>query len=179
MQIADDGPLSAPGLPEGELALHKLQTVMAALDDVRGINILPVARLEQLPDLLDRYIVSLTRGRPTPNVATSTTAFDLLQLCTTNPPMPRQTAYVISDVIPDLPSLAAECISRAPAMHSSSPLERALVGSSSIAGYESGSLGFSETEVEEYSMLDYAQNLIGTEECSLLVGFWKSNRTAD
>jgi len=101
----------------GAVAYYKLKLELQKYAETRSINVLPSPTPAGVPRLLHSHAASLTGGLLPQDATMPSTGFDLLQLCTTNPPMAQQTAYVLSDLFPNLRTLAEAC----PSASSSSP----------------------------------------------------------
>jgi hypothetical protein len=125
------------------------------LQDLPHIPIYPVAKLDDLPALLADL------RKPAKNVntrtsASSATAFDLLQICTANPPMALQTAHYLSDLFVDLADLAKACTSDA------------CLNTDSEGGIADANLAGQTGDDRMVQLRD----LVGNEEFQNLVDFW-------
>lgn len=110
---------SQPSGEDGVVAYTKLQAALFDYADIPHIPILLLPSLDGLPGLLKSHIATVTKPKPRPQP--QVTPFDLLQLCTANPPMPQQTAFILSDLFPNLRELAAACTAVSSVPNSSSP----------------------------------------------------------
>ncbi|EMC95076.1 hypothetical protein BAUCODRAFT_525199 [Baudoinia panamericana UAMH 10762] len=162
---------SADGQPSGIIAYAKLQAVLANRMDIPYIPILPLSKLDDLSGLVQNYVAQLSRTRFKP-VTKRATPFGLLQLCTSNPPMPQQTAYVLSDLFRDFRDLAVACTSATPAPESSSLFARAAPSQelSSQTAEVSSATQLSDTRSGD--RLAQLRDLIGKQECREIVDFW-------
>ncbi len=156
---------------EGVYAYSKLQAEMIHRSDIPYVTTLPLSSLEELPALLKRHIAHLSR--PPLQQKPAATSFELLQLCTANPPMAQQTAFILSDLFTDLRDLATTCTTVNSAPDSSSPSERA--GLSQMSGAFDSSNGLSSQffEANATSKLKRLRDLVGDQECCDIVDFWK------
>lgn len=157
---------------KGVLAYAQLQASLLSPSDFPHIPILPLASVESLPGLLIKTIAALSR-KPQ-HTPISATAFGLLQLSTTEPPMDRQTAYFATDCFADLRELAKACTQPPTEPASSSP------------SYEFGGSAFSQSSVGgqlgctriasqgrgSEEGLRQLRSLVGEERYNELVEFW-------
>ena len=158
-------------------AYSKLQAEMMNHREIPHIPILPLATSDKLPHLLSNHVASLTRpARKQKPVATS---FELLQLCTANPPMSQHTAFILSDLFTSLKDLAMTCSAVTSAPNSSSPSARA--ASSQVSGLYDLGLGTSTQDSDSTvtCKLKRLSDLVGEQECRSIVEFWKEEWVAD
>ncbi|KAK5172135.1 uncharacterized protein LTR77_003773 [Saxophila tyrrhenica] len=156
---------------EGVHAYAKIQAEMLSDDSIPHIPTLPLSNLEALPALLKRHMANLSRSPLKPKPAATT--FELLQLCTANPPMAQHTAFVLSDLFRDLRDLATACTAVAAEQESSSPLVPGM--SSQMSGAWESSNGLSSQFVQGGSMdrLKRLRDLVGEQDCQNIVDFWR------
>ncbi|KAK5120359.1 hypothetical protein LTR85_006298 [Meristemomyces frigidus] len=172
---------------EGVYAYTRLQAVLVNHADIPNLPILPLADLEGLAALLKKHVANFTRAR-TPQAQGTTavaTPFELLQVCTANPPMSQQTAYVLSDLFANIKELAEACTSVTSAPNSSSPSARAaaLAGLGGVSSQMDDPYGPS---TQETGLSDGAQgklkklrDLVGEQQCMDVVDFWREEWTVD
>ncbi|KAK4550133.1 hypothetical protein LTR36_003100 [Oleoguttula mirabilis] len=173
---------------EGVYAYSKVQAELMNKPDIPNIPVLPLASLEGLPALLRKHVANLTHVHTQSHAAAATpvvaSPFELLQLCTANPPMPQQTAYILSDLFPNIKVLAETCTSVTSAPSSSSPSARAAV----LAGMDESSqmgdpygLSTQGTEVSDsaHGKLKTLRDLVGEQQCLDVVDFWREEWTVD
>lgn len=168
------------------LAYTKLHALLADRVEITYLPLLPLANLEDISKLLQEHVATLKRPQISHKSAMQSS--ELLQLCTANPPMQRQTAYILSDLFISFRELsnASTGISSAPQFSSSSSfaavtdttragrdadtgqgrlVNEPMTGtqlSSSIAAAESGS-----------RKLERLQDLVGEQQCLDVVDFWR------
>lgn len=151
---------------DGVLAYAKIQATLHERQDIPHVPILPLAAVESLPQLLKKHLAAISHNPiPTKPVASS---FEMLQLCTTEAPMDRQTAYFATDCFSNLRELALACAQPDMEIGSSSPShERA---SSGMLFDGNGAYG---------SKMMNMQSLVGPEKCKELVDFWAAEWVVD
>lgn len=170
---------------EGVYAYSRLQAELMDRTDVPNVPILPLATLGGLATLLKKHVASLTRARAPPTTtAPSATAFEALQLCTANPPMPQQTAYILSDLFANIKELAEVCTSVSSAPNSSSPSARAAALTGVAASSQMDDLYGASTQGTEigdsaHVKLKRLRDLVGEQQCIDVVDFWKEEWTVD
>ncbi|KAK5134655.1 hypothetical protein LTR08_006311 [Meristemomyces frigidus] len=168
----DDDAAAAAGVH----AYVALQAALMSHSDVPNIPLLPLASSEGLAALLKKHAAVLARPRPQP-IASLSTSFGLLQLCTADPPMPQQTAYVLTDVFVDLRDLAEVCTTAVSStLDASSPSARAASLVSIVGGSQGGSCGVGEGAE---SRLKGLRDLVGRQQCSDVVDFWGEEWTME
>ena len=155
----------------------KLQAEMINRADIPHIPILPLPNLESLSQVLEQHVANLSRISPKHKA--SATTFELLQLCTANPPMPLQTAYVLSDIFTTLDDLAAACSTVTSAPNSSSPSARAAGESSQMSDVYDLGMGMSTQSSDATNKLKRLRDIVGDQQCRDIVDFWKEEWTID
>ncbi|OTA29373.1 hypothetical protein BTJ68_09877 [Hortaea werneckii EXF-2000] len=174
------------GNVDGVVAWTKLQAELTNRSDIPYIPILPLTALCQLPQLVQKHVAALnTPSHPAPKQSVNT--FDLLQQCTSNPPMDRQTAYCLSDLFVNMEELAAACTGISSAPQSSSPSARAAARASIEAGSYVQTDGLLDDPLPWTSQngtsaigddggrmkLKQMRDLVGEKQCIEVVDFWK------
>ena len=177
---------SERGNIDGVVAWTKLQAELTNRSDIPYVPILPLTALRQLPQLVQKYVAALnTPSHPAPKQSVNT--FDLLQQCTSNPPMDRQTAYCLSDLFVNLEELAAACTGISSAPQSSSPSARAAARASIEAGscvqasdllddpltWTSQNVSSAIGDDGGRMKLKQLRDLVGEKQCIEVVDFWK------
>lgn len=164
---------------EGVYAYTKLQAELLNHGDIPHVPVLPLANLEGLPSLLEQHASALTR--PPSKQSAVAKPFELLQLCTANPPMSQQTAYILSDLFCSIRELAEACTSAGSAPQSSSPSARAAGLSSQIINgtYEPSQSTSTQSCDAASAKLKRLRDLIGDRECQDIVDFWAEEWTID
>ncbi|KAI7059977.1 hypothetical protein KC352_g43828, partial [Hortaea werneckii] len=170
----------------GVVAWTKLQAELTNRSDIPYIPILPLTALCQLPQLVQKHVAALnTPFHSAPKQSANT--FDLLQHCTSNPPMDRQTAYCLSDLFVNIEELAAACTGISSPPQSSSPSARAAARASIEAGSHvqtdgllddplpwTGQNGTSAIGDDGGRMkLKQLRDLVGEKQCIEVIDFWK------
>lgn len=158
---------------KGILAYSKLQASLLPRNDIPHVPILPLASVEGLPQLLKDHAAALSH-KSTQQVLPAASPFELLQLCTTEPPMDRQTAFFATDCFANLKELAAACTERVAPLSSSSPVLR--YGSGSECHRFSAGLGMGSGVQGKMEQLS---SLVGDEKCRELVDFWTDEWVVD
>ena len=177
IQLATDSSDDAARM-KGMLAYSKLQAEMMNHTEIPYIPILPLCTLEGLPQLLNKHATNLTRTPPTQKPAA--TSFELLKLCTANPPMSEQTAYILSDLFVDLRDLAMTCLAVTSAPNSSSPSARAAVSSQANGVYDLGlEMSTQESDITATGKLKRLRDLVGEQKFRDIVDFWKEEWIVD
>ncbi|GAB1740191.1 hypothetical protein NU219Hw_g5307t1 [Hortaea werneckii] len=175
---------SERGNLDGVMAWTKLQAELTNRSDIPYIPILPLTALDKLPQLLHKHIAALNSpSHPVPKPSANT--FDLLQQCTSTPPMDRQTAYCLSDVFANMAELAAACTAISSAPQSSSPSARAAARASVEANSQFPANDMMEDPATWTSQssgvgdddgrmkLKQLRDLVGEKQCIEVVDFWK------
>ncbi|KAK3719115.1 hypothetical protein LTR37_004679 [Vermiconidia calcicola] len=162
---------------EGIHGYSKLQAETLNHSEIPYVPILPLCKPEGLADLLKKHIMSLTR--PPPKQKAAATSFELLQLCTANPPMSQQAAFILTDLFTDLRDLARVCSSVGSAPSSSSPTAR--LAASQETGVPDLSLDMSTqgSDSSATNRLKRLRDLVGDQECQAVIDFWKEEWTVD
>lgn len=173
---------------EGLHAYATLQSLL--LDQESGIPylpILPVATLDHLPHLVRDHVKNLTHhptlARAHNPTTPAATALDLLTLCTarSGQPMLQHTAYVLSDLFPNLASLSEACCTRmTSAPNSSSPSARAAGGDS----HHQVLLMRDQTHGPEFPRasvgpMEILRDLVGAGECTEILDWWNNEWVMD
>lgn len=175
-------------------AYARLRAELIALDEASGIPILFLAEPEGLPDLLKehRNARATQDHRHRTRKATqssSASARELLQLCTANPPMPEETAYLLSDIFPNLRSLAESCmvVSSPPTL--SSPYGRASEAPTTSHYFQTQGEGTDSHPrgqwqpacdprmSDAHRRLTQLRDLVGIDQCEAVMEFWKTEYT--
>lgn len=171
---------SGPDGSAGMRAYVTLQAELLSQPEMPLIPLLPLSELESLPALLKGHVAKMTQGPA--RSAFLPTAFDLLQLCTSRQVMREQTALYLTDLFPNLRSLAEACTSLSSAPNSSSPTSRCAhaQGSTQLSidlDTESpDAMQVSDREEAAHEKLKHLRDLLGEtgdEECRSIVEFWK------
>lgn len=162
---------------DGVYAYAKLQAELANHDEILTIPILPLATLSDLANLLKKHAEALTRSSPRP--AQRTASIDLLGQCTSNPPMPQETVFYLSDIFPNLAELASACTTVTSAPNSSSPSARAAAWQSQDSAVYDLGLGMSTQSSESGGRVRRLRDLVGREKMGEIVDFWAEEWTAD
>ncbi|KAK1811581.1 hypothetical protein LTR12_014074 [Friedmanniomyces endolithicus] len=177
-QLFDDASNSSRSSSDGMYAYTSLQAALMDRSDVPYIPILPLATLSTLPDLLKWHASSRARSPPKA-ISRPPRSLDLLQLCTANPPMPQQTAYILTDLFPYLRDLAMACTSISSAPGSSSPSARAAASLLSSQDTEMFGMSTQASYAGGYGKLKRLRDLVGEQQCTDVVDFWREEWTAD
>ena len=152
-------------------AYSKLQAEMIICTETSYIPIRPISRLDDLSDTILKHVSAL-KVEPRKQ-ETLSKSFELLKLCTANPPMADQTAYLLSDLFADFKDLAAACSTVTGAPSSSSPSARAAAfQSSGVYGIniDTSTPNLDSTAAENLKTL---RDLVGEQECQDVIDFWK------
>lgn len=158
-------------------AYSKLQAEMMNHSEIPHMPILPLCKLDGLPQLLSKHVANLNRPPPTQKAAT--TSFELLKLCTANPPMSEHTSYILSDLFVNLRDLATTCSAVTSAPNSSSPSVRAAF-SQADGIYDLGfGMSTQGSDVPPTGKLKRLRDLVGEQECRNVVDFWKEEWVVD
>lgn len=158
---------------KGVLAYSKLQASLLPRNDIPHVPILPLASVEDLPQLVKNHSAALSHNT-TQQAFPAASPFELLQLCTTEPPMDRQTAFFATDCFASLKDLAAACTEPVRPLSSSSPVLRD--GSGSECHRFSAGLGMGSGVQGKMERL---RSLVGDEKCRELVDFWTDEWVVD
>lgn len=158
----------------GITAYAKLQAEIFNHAGIPYVPILPLHKADGLHALLGRYVESLKPPALQP-VKPAASSFELLRLCTVRPPLSQQTAYMLSDLFPNLRDLAAACsdVSSVP-----------IASSSPTAAYATDPLrtvDYGTTrglELAANSSLHRLCELVGEAECQNIIDFWKGDGRA-
>lgn len=153
----------------GVFAYSTLQSTLFAEHEIPTIPILPLAKVKGLADVLSTFVAAL-EGPSLPLPTPKTMPFDLLQLCTVEPPMDRQTAFLTTDVFPNLRELAAACVTTLPSQSFDSP------------GLNLHSLGPAQSSGnmrENEGRLDALHRLVGPEQAGYMMEFWTEEFVAE
>ena len=163
----------------GIMAYSKFQAELMDHPEIPLVSLLPLARLEDISPMLHKHAALLDRPLQKPKPATSPLA--LLQLCTASPPLSQQNTYMLSDLVPNLRSLAAMCTSATSVPSSSSPSARAAGFSSQVSGLPGSSLGMTTqfSDEDTTATLKRLRDLVGEQECADIIDFWKEEWTLD
>ena len=148
--------------------------------DIPHVPILPIANLDSLPSLLEKHASALLLPAP-PKLSAVAKPFERLQLCTANPPMSQQTAYILSDLFSSIRELAEACTNAGSAPQSSSPSARAAGLSSQIINgtYEPSQSTSTQSYDAASAKLKRLRDLVGDGECQDIVDFWAEEWTID
>ena len=153
-------------------AYSKLQAELINHADIPHIPVLPILTVANLSETISKHTTAL-QSQPPKQRAPATSSFSLLKLCTANPPMSEQTAYVLSDLFKDLKDLAFACSTVSSAPNSSSPSARA-AGFPSSFSYD---INTQSSDSNAASRLKRLRDLIGEQECHDIIDFWKEEWT--
>jgi len=188
--LTTNGDVSEAGA-NGMFAYSKLQAALFSDAAIPHVPVLPLADVQGLPELLLKHVAAREKAAtsrhapPHPAVKGANkpaTPFDLLQLCTAEPPMAKHTALVAADVFTDLADLAAACTSVTTAPASSSPSRRASQGMSSQTSHAYGAESGWSTQRSTGGYgekLKRLRILLGEKECQNLIDFWAEEWTLD
>ncbi|KAI6792337.1 hypothetical protein KC360_g6627 [Hortaea werneckii] len=177
---------SERGNIDGVVAWTRLQAELTNRSDIPYIPILPLTSLFELPQLVQKHVAALNSpSHPAPKQLLNT--FDLLQHCTSNPPMDQQTAYCLSDLFVNMAELAAACTAISSAPQSSSPSARAAARASIAASGQvqandllddsatwtsrNASSNFGDDDGRR--KLRQLRDLVGEKQCIEVIDFWK------
>ena len=158
---------------DGTRSFSSLQATLINHTEIPHIPILPLPTLDGLSALLKKHVDH--SAQPPPARAASGTSFDLLQHCTANPPISQQTAYIVSDLFPNLKELAQACANVTSAPNSSSPTARGISDTPQpVRGSDNG-MGMStqSSYFAASNKLKKLRDLVGDRECNDIVDFWK------
>ncbi|KAI7549527.1 hypothetical protein KC331_g3738 [Hortaea werneckii] len=173
---------------DGVMAWTKLQAELTNRSDIPYIPILPLTALDKLPQLLQKHVAALNINSPShPLPKHSAHTFDLLQQCTSNPPMDQQTAYCLSDVFANMAELATACTGISSVPQSSSPSARAAARASIEANsqfpandlledpatWTSQDSSSAVGDGDGRTKLKQLRDLVGEKQCIEVVDFWK------
>ncbi|KAK3113284.1 hypothetical protein LTR53_009568 [Teratosphaeriaceae sp. CCFEE 6253] len=179
-QLVDVMGIGKGNATSGMHAYTLLQATLVERLDPSHIPLLPVATLESLPILLQKYVASLSQREPLRGMRKPPTALDLLQLCTANPPMPQETAYILSDLFANLRELADACTSIPSAPTSSSPSARDQYGlGESSQDTNMLDMGTQATMLGLHGRLKRLRDLVGEPQCNDIVDFWRQEWLAE
>ncbi|KAI6826498.1 hypothetical protein KC365_g4924 [Hortaea werneckii] len=185
-QTAQLSAVSERGNLDGVIAWTKLQAELTNRSDIPSIPILPLTAPDKLPQLLQKHVAALN-SLSHPALKQSANTFDLLQQCTSNPPMDQQTAYCLSDVFANMAELAAACTGVSSAPQSSSPSARAAARASIEASrqfpandllddpaiWTSQNVSSAVGDDDGRRKLKQLRDLVGEKQCIEVVDFWK------
>ncbi|KAM0722258.1 hypothetical protein Q7P37_001699 [Cladosporium fusiforme] len=157
---------------KGVVAYSTLQASLLPRTDIPHIPILPLASVDDLPQLLKDYINALPPKSE--RVASAASPFELLQLCTTEPPMDRQTAYFATDCFASLKDLATACTEPLAVPSSSSPASRADFGLGYLRSRDDMPMSSNAQ-----SKLEQLRGLVGDEKLRELADFWVDEWVVD
>ena len=155
----------------------KLQAEMMNHRELPYVPILPLANLDELPQLLEKHITNITRPRV--KLRPQATSIELLQLCTANPPMSLPTAYILSDLFASLEDLASTCLGVRSAPNSSSPTARAAASQLSGGPGLDNEMSVQHSDPTAFDKLRRLRNLVGEQECNEIFDFWKEEWMVD
>ncbi|GAB7363545.1 hypothetical protein MBLNU230_g3812t1 [Neophaeotheca triangularis] len=171
-QVAHDNDPHQTGLA-GIHAFTQLQVLIHNDQEIPHIPTLPLAKLEGLADLLSKHATAMAArySRAKRQPAPATAPFELLKLCTADPPMSQEHAYVLSDIFPRLRDLAVACTSVTPETEAGffSADSREMQGSSMVSGGGPGVEG----------RLEDLRVLLGEQAYRNVVDFWGAEWTID
>ena len=185
-QTAELSAASERGNLDGVIAWTKLQAELTNRPNIAYIPILPLTALDKLPQLLQKHVAALNSpSHPLPKQSAKT--FDLLQHCTSTPPMDQQTAYCLSDIFVNVAELAAACTGVSSAPQSSSPSARAAARASIEANshfpandmlddpatWTSQNVSSAPGDDNGRMKLKQLRDLVGQKQCTEVVDFWK------
>lgn len=162
---------------DGVVAYTKLRAALLDYADIPHIPILLLTSPDSLSGLMKSHIASLTK--PKPKQQPQVTPLHLLQLCTANPPMPQQTAFILSDLFPNLRELAVACTTASSGPNSSSLSVRAAGLSSQVTGSQGTQVSDTEGYDRALSKIKQLRDLVGEEQCAGIVEFWREEWTVD
>lgn len=176
-QVADASDPHAVGMA-GVHAFTKLQVLLHENGEIPYITLLPLAKLGGLADLLRKHVASLAARisrvkQPTPP---ATTSFELLQLCTADPPMSQQHAYVLSDLFPRIRNLAVACTAESSQEEANAPSTDSAGDSSMACGVEGGA--GSGLTGDKWKLRDLRE-LLDEQVYRDTVDFWSAEWTVD
>lgn len=155
----------------GVIAYARLHAALLPRQDIPHVPILPLATVEGLPELLKNHVDTISRNVQL--LAPATTPFELLHLCTTEPPMDRQTAYFVTDCKESLRELATIC---ALSLNSSgSHSDGSLLGASKASGLNRDGSSDSQGIGYDLRAMDHLRtlrDLVGDDRCREIVDFF-------
>lgn len=173
----------------GMYAYSKFQAALFSNAAIPHVPILPLADVQGLPELLVKHAAAREKAataKSTPHLRVKgatkpPTSFDLLQLCTAEPPMAKHTALVAADVFTDLGDLAAACTSVSTAPASSSPSVRASQGTSQASFSRGANLGWTHKGLRKGydEKMKRLRTLVGEKESQNLIDFWAEEWTLE
>jgi hypothetical protein len=152
-------------------AYSKLQAEMINCTEMSYIPIRPISKLDDLSDTIMKHVSAL-KADPRKH-ETLSKSFELLKLCTANPPMAEQTAYLLSDLFADFRDLAAACSTVTYAPSSSSPSARAAAFQSGSVYGNSIDMSTPSSDSTAAGKLKTLRDLVGEQECQDVIDFWK------
>lgn len=153
------------------VAYSRLQAEMVNLAEIPYIPIRPIITMNELPTTIEKHVAA-SKAQP-PKAKPSSTPFELLKLCTANPPMSESTAYIISEIFADLKDLSSACSVISSAPNSSSPSARASAFQSSQIYDFDTVLSTQSTGSDAARKLKRLRDLVGEQECQDIIDFWK------
>ncbi|KAI5366012.1 hypothetical protein Slin14017_G036520 [Septoria linicola] len=161
----------------GTLAYTQLQVEMMSIPDLPRIPILPLHTLDGLQALLQQHAARhMNRKSGAPR--NTTTARDLLQLCSLQQPMKDTTANILSDTFVSLRDMAEAMVERPGAPDSSSPTAAANLALKFLSQPNdrwdaNGRLHMSSEDYTPQGRLQRLKNVISEEEMADLTEFWR------
>lgn len=154
---------------KGVTAYSQLSAELLCRPEIPHVPILLLDKLDQLPKTLERHVASLASPPPRKR-RPSTASFEMLQLYSVNPPLPREVAFVLSDVFPSTQALAMTC-------QRASSAELGQESSEGSAGeLSSGSQG---AGCGRDRRLERLRVLVGEEQFRNIVDFWREEWTVE
>jgi hypothetical protein len=166
------------GKSAGMYAYSKLQVALMEQEDIPYIPILPCTSIDSLAPLLLKHLAALKTFMTAKKPLKSPTPYDLLQLCTTDPPMPEQTAHYLTDLFPGLRELATACTSVTSMPGSSSPAVRA-AGGLSCSSQGTDAMASREIAENGQEKLKLLKEQVGEQQAANVAEFWQAEWTVD
>lgn len=155
---------------DGMKAFTLLQSILTENFDI-SIPLLPISSLSELPARLIKHV----SFQSVPSAVATRNSMDLLGLCTANPPMPIQSAFILSDLFFSIRDLAEACTSATPALTSSSDSESVTndPGISVSQMIREGEINCTQGHTNKCNRLQRLRGLIGEQSCKDIMDFWK------
>lgn len=158
---------------EGEAiaAYSKLEAELINHSEIPYIALRPILKLDDLPETIAKQMSSM-KGKLQMRKPLAR-SIELLRLCTANPPMSEQTAYLLTDIFADLNDLATACFTISSVPSSGSPSARAAAFQSSHISDFEPSTSTQTSGNRAAARLKRLRDLVGEQECQEIIDFWK------
>jgi hypothetical protein len=155
-------------------AYSKLEAELINHSEIPYIAVRPILKLDDLPEAIAKQMSS-TKGKLQMRKPLAK-SIELLRLCTANPPMSEQTAYLLTDIFADLNALASACFTISSVPNSSSPSARAAAFQYSHISDFDPSTSTQTSGNCAAARLKRLRDLVGEQECQDIIDFWNDER---